>query len=162
MCNGSFDTKTKALGLSAAIRRLISSASLFSSRSLFTSEAPFSCAFPASASEEYSPTQGAGRGTTNSLYKEKKKWVQSKTQLLHPEGHLGTSTGVPHSYWSGCSGTVDALHDAGPQQTGTPRLCPTLAAELQKTETSTNHQGFFLMLKNLHRIAPGATENLQH
>lgn len=85
------------------------------------------------------------------VYTKKKKWVQSKTQLLHPEGHLGASTGVPHSYWSGCSGTVGALHDVGPQQTGTPRLCPTLAAELQKTETSTDHQGFFK-----------ATEHLQH
>ena len=64
----------------------------------------------------------AGRGTNDSLYKEKKggEGGQSKTQLLHPEGHLGTSKGLP-SFWSGCRGTVDTLHGAGPQQTRMPR-----------------------------------------
>lgn len=105
--------------LSASIGQLISSVSLCSSRSSFTREAPFRCAFPASASQKCIPTQGAGRRTNNSFYKEK-KGGQSKTQLLHPEGHLETSNGLP-SFWSGCRGTVDTLHGAGTQQTRMPR-----------------------------------------
>lgn len=105
--------------LFASIGQLISSVSLYSSRSSFTREAPFRCAFPASASQKCIPTQEAGSRTNNSLYKEK-KGGQSKTQLLHPEGHLEASNGLP-SFWSGCRGTVDTLHGAGTQQTRMPR-----------------------------------------
>lgn len=110
----------------------------FSSCSLFTREAPFSCAFP-SALKKCSPTQGTGRGQLI-VYRKKKKWVQSKSQLLHPEGHFrGTSTGVPHSYWSGCSGTVDTLHDAGSHQTRIP--CNGLVQRwLQICKNKNNHK----------------------
>lgn len=43
-----------------------------------------------------------------------------RSQLLHPQGHWGTSRGVPHSFWSAFSDTVYTLHVAGPQQTRQP------------------------------------------
>lgn len=54
------------------------------------------------------------------VYIKKKRGGQSKTQLLHPEGHLETSNGQP-SFCSGCRGPVDTLHGAGAQQTRMPR-----------------------------------------
>lgn len=58
----------------------------------------------------------AHRHTYNNSYLKK----HSKTQLLHPQGHLGTFPGVPHSFWSAFSDTADTLHVAGPQQTQKP------------------------------------------
>lgn len=46
--------------------------------------------------------------------------THSKTQLLHPQGHLGTSPEVPHSFCSAFSDTVDTLHVVGPRRRRRP------------------------------------------
>lgn len=124
----------------------------FSSCSLFTREAPFSCAFPASALKKYSPTQGTGRGTTNSLYKEKKSGcspnpsycIQKATSGEHLLGcliHSGQAVVAQWTLYMMQGHTRREFHATVLSNVG-----------CRSAKTITNHQGFFLSVKTLKSI----------